>query len=81
MTAAQLLWKSLGIAAVVPAAYATSDIPVRVWTDPKLIAKEKEIHMAKCAFCHGPIPTRFRGHAGPDTPSEHPALGGGHAGH
>jgi len=81
MTAAQLLWKSLGIAAVVPAAYATSHIPVRFWTDPKMIAKEKEIHMAKCALCHGPIPTGFRGMPGPILGANIQRWGGGHAGH
>ena len=194
MTAAQLLWKSLGIAAVaagfwtlgtgidsagpgthtilaqaqqpgtgpaagahahmhapVPAAYATSHIPARVWTDPKMIAKGKEIYTAKCALCHGEkgdgkgpgslnlplkpadftdakmvgemagnywfwrvsegglvdpyksmgsamppwkgeltVPDRWAviayvhtlsEHAGPHTPSEHPGMGGGHAGH
>ena len=195
MTAAQLLWKSLGIAAVgagvwilgagidsagpgthkalaqaqqqtapsptggahahvhapVPPVYANSHIPARVWTDPKMIAKGKEIYAAKCAVCHGEkgdgkgpgsaglplkpadftdvkmfgemagnfmfwrvsegglvepyqsmgsamppwkgeltIPDRWAviaythtlsGHAGPHTPSEHPGLGGGHAGH
>ena len=37
----------------VPAAYAKSHIPDHVWTDPKMIAKGKEIFMAKCALCHG----------------------------
>ena len=37
----------------VPPAYATSHIPARVWTDPKMIAKGKEIFTAKCALCHG----------------------------
>jgi mono/diheme cytochrome c family protein len=37
----------------VPAAYAKSHIPDHVWTDPKMIAKGKEIYMAKCALCHG----------------------------
>ncbi|HEV2055505.1 MAG TPA: cytochrome c [Methylomirabilota bacterium] len=39
--------------APVPAAYATSHIPARAWTDPKMIAKGKEIYTAKCALCHG----------------------------
>jgi mono/diheme cytochrome c family protein len=37
----------------VPAAYANSHIPAHVWTDPKMIAKGKEIFTAKCALCHG----------------------------
>jgi mono/diheme cytochrome c family protein len=37
----------------VPAAYAKSHIPDHVWTDPKMIAKGKEIFIAKCALCHG----------------------------
>jgi len=39
--------------APVPAAYANAHIPTRVWTSPKMIAKGKEIFMAKCALCHG----------------------------
>ncbi len=39
--------------AAVPAAYATAHIPPGVWTDPKVIAKGKEIFAAKCAVCHG----------------------------
>ena len=37
----------------IPAAYAGAHIPARVWTDPKMIAKGKEIYGAKCALCHG----------------------------
>jgi mono/diheme cytochrome c family protein len=37
----------------VPAAYANARIPAEVWTDPKMIAKGKEIYVAKCALCHG----------------------------
>ena len=37
----------------VPAAYAKSHIPDHVWTDPKMIAKGKEVYLAKCALCHG----------------------------
>ena len=39
--------------AEVPAAYANAHIPDRVWTDPAVIAKGKEIYTAKCAACHG----------------------------
>jgi mono/diheme cytochrome c family protein len=137
--------------APVPAAYANSHIPARVWTDPKMIAKGKEIYTAKCVLCHGEkgdgkgpgsvnlplkpadftdtkmmsemagnfmfwrvsegglvepyksmgsvmppwkteltVPDRWAviayihtlsEHAGPHTPSEHPGIGGGHAGH
>ena len=37
----------------VPAAYAKSHIPDHVWTDSKMLAKGKEIFIAKCALCHG----------------------------
>ena len=37
----------------IPAEYANARIPTRVWTDPKMIAKGKEIFTAKCALCHG----------------------------
>ena len=37
----------------VPAAYANARIPTEVWTDPKMIAKGKEIFVAKCTLCHG----------------------------
>jgi mono/diheme cytochrome c family protein len=37
----------------VPAAYAKGHIPPQVWTDPKMIARGKEIFVAKCALCHG----------------------------
>ena len=41
------------IHAPVPAAYANRHIPTRIWTNPKMIAKGKEIYTAKCALCHG----------------------------
>ena len=37
----------------IPAAYANAHIPTHVWTDPKMLAKGKEIFTAKCALCHG----------------------------
>jgi mono/diheme cytochrome c family protein len=37
----------------IPAEYAHAHIPTRVWTDPTMIAKGKEIFTAKCALCHG----------------------------
>jgi Cu(I)/Ag(I) efflux system protein CusF len=39
--------------AAVPAAYADAHVPDRVWTDPAMIARGKEIYTAKCALCHG----------------------------
>jgi mono/diheme cytochrome c family protein len=39
--------------ATIPAAYANAHIPDAVWTDPGMIAKGKEIFIAKCALCHG----------------------------
>lgn len=39
--------------ATVPAAYADAHVPDRVWTDPAMIARGKEIYAAKCALCHG----------------------------
>jgi len=39
--------------ATVPAAYASSHLPVRVWTDPAMIAKGKESYVTKCALGHG----------------------------
>ena len=39
--------------ATVPAVYANSHVPDRVWTDAAMIAKGKEIYAAKCALCHG----------------------------
>jgi mono/diheme cytochrome c family protein len=39
--------------AAVPAAYANAHIPTGIWTDPKMIAKGKEVFTAKCALCHG----------------------------
>ena len=37
----------------VPAAYANAHVPTRAWTDPKMIARGKEIFTAKCMLCHG----------------------------
>ena len=45
-------WRSRASARF-PAAYANAHIPTDVWTDPKMIAKGKEIFIAKCALCHG----------------------------
>jgi mono/diheme cytochrome c family protein len=37
----------------IPAAYANAHVPIHAWTDPKMIAKGKEIFAAKCVLCHG----------------------------
>jgi mono/diheme cytochrome c family protein len=37
----------------VPPAYSNAHIPDAVWTDSTMIAKGKEIYVAKCALCHG----------------------------
>jgi mono/diheme cytochrome c family protein len=37
----------------VPVAYAKADMPPDGWTDLTMIAKGKEIYVAKCALCHG----------------------------
>jgi mono/diheme cytochrome c family protein len=39
--------------AAVPAAYADAHVPDRVWTDPAMITRGKEIYTTKCALCHG----------------------------
>jgi len=37
----------------VPKSYANAHLPTRVWTDPRMIARGKEVYTAKCARCHG----------------------------
>ena len=37
----------------VPAAYAKAHLPDGAWTDPKILARGREIYVAKCALCHG----------------------------
>ncbi len=37
----------------VPQAYASAHLPDSVWTDPKMLAKGRDIYVAKCAPCHG----------------------------
>ena len=37
----------------IASAYSDTHIPPPVWTDPKMLAKGKEIFTAKCALCHG----------------------------
>ncbi len=36
-----------------PLEYADAHVPPRVWTDPAMIARGREIYAAKCAVCHG----------------------------
>jgi mono/diheme cytochrome c family protein len=36
-----------------PLEYADAHMPISVWTDPKMIARGKEIYTVKCAICHG----------------------------
>jgi mono/diheme cytochrome c family protein len=39
--------------ATLPSTYTNAHIPAEVWVDPALIAKGKEIYVAKCLVCHG----------------------------
>lgn len=36
-----------------PLEYADAHVPIRVWTDEKMIARGKEIYTTRCAVCHG----------------------------
>lgn len=36
-----------------PLEYADAHMPLSVWTDPKMIARGKDIYTVKCAICHG----------------------------
>jgi mono/diheme cytochrome c family protein len=37
----------------VPPAYTNAHVPEKVWTDPAMIARGREIYTVKCALCHG----------------------------
>ncbi len=39
--------------APVPAQYKASHVPSAAWTDPRMIARGKEIYTIRCAVCHG----------------------------
>jgi mono/diheme cytochrome c family protein len=39
--------------APVPSKYKGAHVPSAAWTDPRMIARGKEIHVARCAVCHG----------------------------
>jgi mono/diheme cytochrome c family protein len=39
--------------APVPPDYASAHVPSAAWTDPRMIARGKEIFMTRCAVCHG----------------------------
>ena len=39
--------------APVPAAYKTSHVPSAAWTDPRMIARGKDVYATRCALCHG----------------------------
>ena len=39
--------------APLPKEYESAHIPVRVWTDARMLERGKEIFASKCALCHG----------------------------
>ena len=39
--------------APVPPEYRASHVPSAAWTDPRMIARGKEIYASRCAVCHG----------------------------
>jgi mono/diheme cytochrome c family protein len=41
------------IHATVPPEYRSAHVPSAAWTDPRMIARGREIYMTRCAVCHG----------------------------
>jgi mono/diheme cytochrome c family protein len=41
------------IHAPVPPEYRSAHVPSAAWTDPRMIARGREIYMTRCAVCHG----------------------------
>jgi mono/diheme cytochrome c family protein len=39
--------------APVPPEYRSAHVPSAAWTDPRMIARGREIYMVRCAVCHG----------------------------
>ena len=39
--------------AAVPSEYRSAHVPSAAWTDPRMIARGREIYMTRCAVCHG----------------------------
>ena len=39
--------------APVPPEYRSAHVPSAAWTDPRMIARGREIYMTRCAVCHG----------------------------
>src|SRR5262245_32767692 len=39
--------------APVPPEYRRAHVPSAAWTDPRMIARGREIYMSRCAVCHG----------------------------
>ena len=44
---------SAHVHAPVPPEYKAAHVPAAAWTDPRMIARGKEIYMIRCAVCHG----------------------------
>ena len=39
--------------APIPESYANANIPTRVWTEPKMLVRGREVFESKCVRCHG----------------------------
>jgi len=39
--------------ATVPAEYRSAHVPSAAWTDPRMLARGREVYMTRCAVCHG----------------------------